>query len=78
MCRLTGITGKMSNDRLYMRCKECGELRLFAKYSPSGSYVWAPELVDDWVGEHMDHFAKRRVDLEGELPFDFFMESREE
>ena len=43
----------MSNDRLWLACKTCGEMRLISKY---WGYDWAEydqsEDLDDWLIRH--------------------------
>ena len=45
----------MANDRLWIRCQQCGEKKLLVKYypSPDSAYVWNPEELDDWFMEHL-------------------------
>lgn len=66
----------MANDRLYFKCKNCGEHQAFAKYYPGNYGVWFPEKMAEWVKTHMgcsDNIWAN--DLGGDSCFTVFAES---
>jgi hypothetical protein len=69
----------MANDRIYFKCRHCGETKLLAKYYPTlGHGVWFPEEMCKWVEHHMEcspYFGGQ--DLQGDRCFDLFAESDE-
>lgn len=58
----------MANDRLYMRCKVCGDYACIGKYYPG-----SPGTVDNYsqVGEflnhHLEHCQPQGQSFEGEI-----------
>lgn len=68
----------MANDRIYMKCRGCGETKMLAKYYPSNYGVWWPEEVCKWIEDHMKHSPNfGEMDLKGDRCFDLFTESDE-
>ncbi len=67
----------MANDRIYIKCKHCGEYFTLAKYYPSlGHGIWFPESLDAFIEDHMRHSpAFGKMDLEGDACFTLFAES---
>ena len=65
----------MANDRLYMRCEGCGEVRMLAKYYPNGhAYTWPKgrELVG-WLNMHLQCIQAN--DWGGKPPIELVTES---
>lgn len=65
----------MANDRLMMKCRECGETTMLAKYYPSGGGVWNRDKVCDFVDKHMDECVPSGFDLDGNRVFDLYTEN---
>ena len=69
----------MANDRIHIRCRNCGRVRTLAKYYPTiGSGVWEPQVLADWIDQHIQcspNFG--REDLNGDRCFDLMVESEE-
>ncbi len=67
----------MANDRLWLRCRHCGEYGALAKYYPSlGHGIWSPESLDKFVWKHMEcspNFGQH--DLAGDTCFTIHAES---
>ena len=67
----------MANDRIFFKCRGCGETKMLAKYYPTiGHGIWFPESVSEWVEKHMEcspNFGG--MDLKGDRCFDLFTES---
>jgi len=44
----------MANNRLYLKCKECGEMMAFAKYYPSEEAGWYKNQnnLDEFFDKH--------------------------
>ena len=69
----------MANDRLYFKCRNCGETKMLAKYYPTmGHGIWFPDAVSDWVKTHMECSPNFGMsNLRGDGCFDVFAESDE-
>lgn len=69
----------MANDRLFFKCRHCGETKMLAKYYPTlGHGIWFPAKVSEWVETHMECSpAFGQMDLAGDRCFDLFAESDE-
>jgi hypothetical protein len=67
----------MANDRIFFKCRHCGETKMLAKYYPTmGHGVWDQDVVADWVGKHMMCSpAFYQMNLQGDRCFDLFTES---
>lgn len=67
----------MANDRIFLKCRHCGDCTMLAKYYPTiGHGIWNHEKLDEWVDKHMQcspHFGE--IDLKGDRCFDLFSES---
>lgn len=67
----------MANDRIYMKCRNCGKEKMLAKYYPTmGHGIAFPAEVICWIEEHImcsPHFGEN--DLHGDRCFDLFTES---
>jgi hypothetical protein len=49
----------MANDRLYIRCTECGDYEFLAKWSPSPGRIFAPRaVIDQFVCNHINSCQK--------------------
>jgi len=69
----------MANDRIFLRCRNCGESTLLAKYYPSNYGVWDRDQLCDFIDKHIEcspFFG--RMDLHGDRCFDLFTESAED
>ena len=72
----------MANDRIFLKCQECGEQHLMMKYYPSRTQFYDADKTAAWIHDHLlicgcaDMFIERfpfvwlsesTVDSEGEL-----------
>ncbi len=44
----------MANDRVYLRCKKCGSIKMFIKYYPMRPYAADGKSIEDWLELHLD------------------------
>ncbi len=44
----------MANDRLWLRCTECGSEKLFWKHYPEAGYIWKPGELEAWMKNHTE------------------------
>jgi len=64
----------MANDRIYLKCKECGQLKLLFTYWPDGVSLWSSLSeekiieLEEWVNTHL-HSKMGRFSLEGDPGF---------
>ena len=67
----------MANDRLILKCRNCGDTMTFAKYYPTlGHGIWSPEKLDTWVSQHMMCSPRfGGIDLGGDRCFDIHTEN---
>ena len=66
----------MANDRIYFKCRHCGETAMLAKYWPSSGEVTSPDFIGNWVAKHMGCSPNfYDMDLRGDRCFDLFTES---
>jgi len=66
----------MANDRIYLRCKGCGNQYLLLKYYPCNSYIWRPEEIQEWMDQHIADCNELGMgDLGGNPCFDLITES---
>jgi hypothetical protein len=66
----------MSNDRLYLRCKKCGEHKLLLKYYPTGSHLWEPDKLCDWMDLHWAACHNAPPELGNNPRFDLLTEEQ--
>ena len=70
----------VANDRIWMRCRKCGEEQMLYKYFPGPTLEsYASEDVQAFVEKHVDecHAVHRPGHLGGERCFDLYAESAE-
>lgn len=66
----------MANDKIFIKCKHCGEHTTLFKYYPSNYGLFHPDWVDAFAEKHFHcspHFGK--MDLEGDVCFELVVES---
>ena len=63
----------MANDRIYLRCKECGETLYFAKWYP-GSVIMRDGIAQ-WINEHVSTCTDADMFLT-QLPFEWMNEEQ--
>ena len=64
----------MSNDRVYLRCKVCGENKLLFKYNPVESSLWRPAAIQDWINLHIAACHNAPPDLGDDPRFELVTE----
>lgn len=62
----------MADDRLWMRCLKCGDLKLLFKFYAYGhGYAWPTrDELDEWISKHLDLCYKHGVELPKRTGFD--------
>lgn len=69
----------MANDRLYMRCRTCGEAKMLAKYypGPHSLEIWDSDAMSKWMSDHLECNSGVwcHATMNGDRCFDLFTES---
>lgn len=69
----------MANDRLYIKCEQCGAWTMFMKHFTGALYVHDRDKLVDWLDSHGGcHTNLYQTDLGGEPGFSLMTESSPE